>query len=102
MSYGTIVKELARILGDRIIAYDNLPDHCGCILYVSGPVKRIEIEVLALEEGASDVAAFVRQILASPPEKSRRVGIGLRDGKLSLLTDSLEAEQTKTPAEANA
>lgn|SRR5690606_10952834 len=95
MSYGTVVKELARILGKQILAYDNLPDRGGCILYVSGPIKRIEIEVRALDEGASDLAAFVRQTIASPPDGVQCVGIGMRDGVLALRIDQ-EAEIDKS------
>lgn len=94
MSYGTVVKELARILGRQIIAYDNLPNHGGCILYISGPVKRIDIEVKALDEGASDLAAFVRRILASPPDDVQHMGIGLRDGELTLVTDRVLVSET--------
>lgn len=92
MSYGTVVKDLARILGKQILAYDNLPDRGGCLLYVSGPIKRIDIEVRALDEGASDLAAFVRQTIASPPENVQCVGIGMRDGAFALFTD--EAAET--------
>ena len=50
MSYGTVVKELARSLEGHIIAYDNLPNHGGCILYIDGPVRRIDIEIGALDQ----------------------------------------------------
>src|SRR5690606_28356009 len=102
MSYGTVVKELARILGDRIIAYDNLPDHCGCILHISGPIKRIDIEIQALDEGASDLAAFVRECLAAPSANLQRVGIGLPDEALTLLTDSRDTANKQEGLEAHA
>lgn len=85
MSYGTIVNELARTLGRHIIAYDNLPEHGGCILYLDGPVKRIDITIEALEEGSNSVAAYVRQIISAPPSEQTTVKIGLRDGKLTVL-----------------
>lgn len=85
MSYGTIVNELARTLGRHIIAYDNLPDHGGCILYLDGPVKRIDISIGALEEGPSTVAAFVRQVISLPPSEQTSLKIGLRDGDLTVL-----------------
>jgi len=102
MSYGTVVKELARKLDRQIIAYDNLPQHGGCILYIDGPIRRIDIAIKALDEGASDVAAFVRQVLASPPANRKRIGIGVRDGELSLLSDEELVQQKKESAEAAA
>lgn len=102
MSYGTVVKELARKLDRQIIAYDNLPQHGGCILYIDGPIRRIDIAIKALDEGASDVAAFVRQVLASPPANKKRIGIGLRDGNLSLLSEEELAQQKSEAVEAAA
>ncbi|WP_442592890.1 hypothetical protein ACSBPU_15495 [Parapusillimonas sp. JC17] len=51
MSYGTIVNELARLLDIPIIAYDNIPHRGGCILYLDGPVRRIDIDTAALDQG---------------------------------------------------
>lgn len=101
MSYGTVVKELARSLGRQIIAYDNLPDHGGCILHLGGPVRRIDITTAALEEGSSDLAAFVRQVLSSPPDEQTRIGIGVRDGELALLSEPVAVKDTTTPAVAD-
>ena len=102
MSYGTIVTQLARTLGRQIVAYDNLPDHGGCILHVDGPVREIDIEIGALDEGVSDLAAFVREVLASPTVSATRVCIGVRDGALALLAPPDLATETKKPAEAGA
>lgn len=101
MSYGTVVKELAQSLGRQIIAYDNLPDHGGCILYVGGPVRRIDITTAALEEGSSDLAAFVRQVLSSPPDDQTRMGIGVCDGKLALLAEPVPVKDTTMQAVAD-
>lgn len=85
MSYGTIVKELAGSLGRYIIAYDNLPDHGGCILYLDGSIKRIDISIEALDLGASDVAAFVRKTISAPPADTKMLRVGVVDGELAVL-----------------
>jgi len=100
MSYGTVVKELARSLGRQIIAFDNLPDHGGCILYIGGPVRRIDITIAALDEGSSDLAAFVRQVLSSPPPEVKRIGIDVRDGELVWSSEPAPVEGAAASAEA--
>ena len=102
MSYGTIVTQLARTLGRQIVAYDNLPDHGGCILHVEGPVKEIDIELSALDEGVSDLAAFVREVLASPQAGATKISIGVRNGELTVLNDAEPIAEKKKPAEAGA
>ena len=82
MSYSTIVKELARSLGAQIIAFDNLPDHGGCILYLAGPLRRIDISIEALDKRPKDLAEFVRQVIEDPPPASGRVRIGVKGGSL--------------------
>ena len=101
MSYGTVVKELARSLGKHIVAYDNLPDHGGCILYIDGPVRRVDIEIAALGYGARDVAAFVREVLASPPACDK-ISIGVRDGELTLVSEPVLSEADKATEESDA
>ena len=85
MSYGTVVNELARKLEHHIIAFDNLPDHGGCILYLDGPVKRIDIKIDALHEGVDKLAAFVEQVLVSTPRSVGSVCVGMRDGGLAVV-----------------
>ncbi len=101
MSYGTVVKELARSLGKHIVAYDNLPDHGGCILYIDGPVRRIDIEIQALSHGARELAAFVRDVLASPPDATR-IGVCVQNGELALSSEPMFARMHETSVEANA
>lgn len=102
MSYGTIVKELARALGKQIIAYDNLPNHGGCILYIDGPLRRIDVDIKALDEGAGDLAAFVRRVLASPPPGETRIGIGIQGGELAVLPTPERVVERKAPADVAA
>jgi len=85
MSYGTVVKELARSLEDHIIAYDNLPNHGGCILYIDGPIRRIDIEIGALNQGVAALATFVREVLASTRGTVARIGVGIREGSLAVI-----------------
>jgi len=85
MSYGTVVNELARKLEHHIIAFDNLPDHGGCILYMDGPVKRVDIEIAALAEGVDKLAAFVEHVLVSTPRSVGRVCVGMRNGDLAVV-----------------
>lgn len=85
MSYGQIVSALARSLGTHIIGYDNMPDHGGCILYMRGRVKRIDITTQALELGADELAVFIRDVITDQPEASTNLRIGLREGGLVVL-----------------
>ena len=87
MSYGIIVRELASQLDNHIVAYDNLPQRGGCILYLDAPVRRLEITRQALDLGAQAVAAFVRQLLTEPPMISSRCSVGAQDGGLVLSCD---------------
>lgn len=104
MSYGTLVAELARKLGKLIIAYDNLPDHGGCILHVrgSGLVKRLDIEVAALDEDISDLAAFVRRIIAESPALGAHLRIGMRDGQLAVLPRIVSSDEQAIPMKKSA
>jgi hypothetical protein len=102
MSYGTIVRELARSLGKQIIAYDNMPEHAGCILHMDGPLKRMEIGIDAMDKRPSELAAFVRQVLAEPPPGQKCVRIGVREGELTLMVSAPLAEERRMPAEAGA
>lgn len=88
MSYGTIVKELAKQLDSHIVAYDNLPQRGGCILYLDSPMLRVEVTRDALDRGAREVANFVRQLLAEPPRAPRRLSIGVCECGLVLLDDA--------------
>jgi len=85
MSYGTLVNQLEERLDNRIIAFDNLPGHGGCILYLEGPVKRIDIERGALERGVDELAAFVRQMMAGASATIERVVVGVRGGALAVM-----------------
>lgn len=86
MSYGSIVRELADQLDNHIVAYDNLPQRGGCILYLDAPMRRVEITRDALDRGAREVAAFVRQLLAvEAPMAAGRRSVGVRDGVLAML-----------------
>lgn len=103
MSYGTIVAELARKLGKLIIAYDNLPDHGGCILHVrGGPVKRLDIEVAALDEDISDLAAFVRRAIADSAAPGAHLRIGMRDGQLAVLPRIVSSDERAIPMKKSA
>ena len=88
MSYGTIVQELASQLDSHIVAYDNLPQRGGCILYLNGPLRRVEVSRDALDRGAREVANFVRQLLADPPSAIKRLSVGVGEGGLVLLGDA--------------
>jgi len=85
MSYGTIVRELAIQLDSHIVAYDNLPQRGGCILYLDGPPRRLEISRDALDCGAREVADFVRQLLLDRPNVLKGLSVGVLDGGLVLL-----------------
>lgn len=85
MSYGQIVTALTRSLGTQILGYDNMPDHGGCILYVRGPTKRIDITAQAMGLGTDELAAFIRQTLTNPPPPNSSLRVGIRDGALAVL-----------------
>ena len=85
MSYGQIVAALARSLGGQIIGYDNIPDRGGCILYMRGPVRRVDITSQALEQGADELAAFIRDSILAPPSANASVRVGLHQGQLAVL-----------------
>ncbi len=87
MSYGIIVQELASQLDNHIVAYDNLPQRGGCILYFDAPMRRVEVSRDALDLGATTVATFVRQLLIDAPLATGRCSVGARDGGLVLLDD---------------
>lgn len=92
MSYSTIVKELANQLDHYIIAFDNLPQRGGCILYLNGPLRRVEVRREALDRGANEVAGFVRQLLNGAPLKATRVCVSVRDDELALMDEETGSE----------
>jgi len=86
MSYGQIVSALARSLGTtHIIGYDNMPDHGGCILYMRGSVKRVDITTQALELGADELASFIREIITDQSRAAVNLRVGVREGELVVL-----------------
>ncbi|MFA7670420.1 MAG: hypothetical protein WCX93_13835 [Burkholderiaceae bacterium] len=85
MSYGQIVSALTRSLDARIIGYDNLPDHGGCILYGVGRVKRIDVTAQALECGTQELAAFLRQTIDDSSVEGSSLRVGMREGRLAVL-----------------
>lgn len=85
MSYGTIVKKLARALDGHIIAYGNLPSYGGCILYLDGPVKRIDVEIGALDRDTEELAGFLRKLMAAGKLSAKRLRVGVRDGSLTVV-----------------
>lgn len=85
MSYGTIVHKLARALEGQIIAYSNLPHRGGCILYLSGPIKRIDIELGALSCNMEELAEFLRRLIADTKRPTYLVKVGMRDSALTVV-----------------
>lgn len=85
MSYGQVVAELTKSLDTEIVGYDNMPDHGGCILYMKGPVRRIDITIEALDRGPEELAEFIRELTTGRATPGPRLLVGVRDGTLVLL-----------------
>lgn len=85
MSYDKVAKDLARSIQWRVIAYDNLPEHSGCILYLDAPIKRINIEIAALDRGAEELAEFIRDRAKAMDGSAKSLEVGVRDGVLAVL-----------------
>lgn len=85
MSYDKVAKELARTIEWRVVAYDNLPQHGGCVLYLEAPVKRINIEIGALARGAEELAGFIRDTIRAGKGQVASIAVGVRDGELAVL-----------------
>lgn len=85
MSYDKVTRDLARTIEWRVIAYDNLPHYGGCILYLDAPVKRINIEISALDRGAEELSSFIRETIKSATGSGNTIAVGVRDGNLAVL-----------------
>lgn len=67
------------------MSYDNLPEHGGCILYLDAPIKRINIEIAALDRGAEELAEFIRDRAKAMDGSAKSLEVGVRDGVLAVL-----------------
>lgn len=85
MSYDKVAKDLARSIQWRVIAHDDLPEHGGCILYLDAPIKRINIEIAALDRGAEELAEFIRDRAKAMDGSAKSLEVGVRDGVLAVL-----------------
>lgn len=84
MSYGKFVKDLPNSLKRKIIAYDNLPNHAGCVLFVQGGPKRVELDLKVLEHDWGELADWLYEVV-DRPSLSNALRVTLEKGQLTLI-----------------
>lgn len=81
MSYGEFIKELPSSLKRQIIAYDNLPNHEGCILYFRGGPRRIDVDVHAFDLDRAELVELLFELCERSTAGGRQ-RITLKEGRL--------------------
>jgi hypothetical protein len=84
VSYTQFVKKVSKSLKGWIVAFDNMPDRAGCILYLKGSVRTIIIESAAIEIGADDIIAVLLAELAEREIRSAGLLVTVRDGVIAV------------------
>ncbi|HWK69803.1 MAG TPA: hypothetical protein VNS29_03080 [Burkholderiaceae bacterium] len=86
MSYGKWVGSLPLPLKRHIIAYDNLPDHGGCKLYLRGGPRRIVLELCALDHDRTELAELLCELADHPTPGPIRITV--EEGRLAVKSGS--------------
>src|SRR5690606_30067709 len=102
MSYGKFVKELPASLKRHIVAYDNLPEHGGCILYFRSGPKRVDLDLCVLSHSAPELIKVLHE-LVERPRSHQRLYITVENGELIVAEPDGEsqarlAEKSAAPA----
>lgn len=84
MSYTHFVRKVSKSLNGRIIAYDNLPDRGGCVLYLRGTIKSITIEAAAIDSGHDNVIAVLLTTLPETELRGTELLMTLRAGAIAI------------------
>ena len=98
MSYGTFVKDLPAVIRREVIAYDNLPDRQGCVLYLRGGPRRIELDVRVFDHDQSEVAQLLHEFIEQPVFGSR-LRLVIDKGRLAVVEPDA-SDQAAHPEEA--
>lgn len=93
MSYGKFVKDLPNVLRRQIIAYDNLPNHEGCVLFLRGGPKRVELDVRLFDHEQSDLPDLLEQLADRPIAPGTSLRVVIKDGHLAVIEPSSQAGQ---------
>ncbi len=82
MSYGKLVGNFPIPLRREIIAYDNLPEHGGCILHLRGEPKRIDLDLCAVNHDRVELTEFLCALLERPTAGPIKVVV--ENGRLTM------------------
>jgi aerobic-type carbon monoxide dehydrogenase small subunit (CoxS/CutS family) len=62
MSYGRFIDELCKGIEGRVVAYDNIKDHGGCVVYLRGkPLRTITVEAAAIDCERIETLSLLRE-----------------------------------------
>jgi hypothetical protein len=91
MSYGRFVSELNRGIEGLVIAYDNKPEHGGCVLYLKDEQRKVIIEADVIEYDREEAIALLRQRIRKGGWDGASVKLGVRDGELLFEVEEFSA-----------
>ncbi|TFL14244.1 hypothetical protein CSC67_08815 [Pusillimonas caeni] len=74
MSYGKFIGDLPKALKRYIIAYDNLPNHEGCLLYVRGS-RKVILDARVFDHDREALSDSLYEIIEGPPDEKLRITV---------------------------
>ncbi|MDS1140748.1 hypothetical protein RE432_09890 [Pusillimonas sp. SM2304] len=94
MSYGKFVEELSRSLKHHILAYDNLPDHGGCILHLREGPTRVDVDVHVIDLNKEELIKMLSSVINDTSLHGKRIKISLQNKGL-VMSASVTVEAPK-------
>ena len=89
MSYGKFVSELNRGIEGLVIAYDNKPEHGGCVLYLKDGQRKVIIEADVIAHDREEAISLLRAKIRKGEWDGSSMKLCVRDGSLVLDVEEL-------------